>query len=254
VDDPQVFPIEGSAVKNPILIIIAKEPQVGTTKTRLSPPLNLSQAAALFETLLEDTIDLASSIDGIDLAVAVTPPESIGYFEKKTPTGTIFIPVTCIDIGDCLKQVFEELFGRGYPKVLAFNSDGPSLPKEYIRQAVEQLDANDVVIGPSDDGGYYLVGLNEPHAELFSDIEWSTTQVMEQSLARAEAANLRVALLPEWYDVDTAFDLKRLQEDIHTLPANQLMSTRRFFDRLPPEVRITLADLGSTSNECNKSD
>jgi hypothetical protein len=216
-------------VKNPILIIIAKEPQVGTTKTRLSPPLELSQAAALFEALLEDTIDLASSIDGIDLAVAVTPPESTEYFKKKTPQGTLLIPVTCADIGDCLKQVFEQLFEQGYPKVLAFNSDGPSLPTEYIHRAVELLEAQDVVFGPSDDGGYYLVGLKKLYAEIFSDIHWSTPQVMEQSLAKAKAVNLQAALLPEWYDVDTADDLERLLMDVQRYPPDRLKHTRRYF-------------------------
>lgn len=232
-------------MKNPILIIIAKEPQIGTTKTRLSPPLKLSEAAELFEALLDDTIDLVSSINGIDLAVAVTPPESIGYFKQKTPKGTILIPVTCVDIGDCLKQVFEELFQLGFSKVLAFNSDGPSLPRKYIHRAILLLDEHDVVFGPSEDGGYYLVGLKKLCPEIFCDIKWSTSQVLEQSLANAGKENLRAALLPNWYDVDTALDLKRLWEEIRTLPANQLKHTRRFFEQLPPELRSTLADIES---------
>jgi rSAM/selenodomain-associated transferase 1 len=234
-------------VKNPILIIIAKEPQVGTTKTRLSPPLELSQAAALFEALLEDTIDLAASLEGIDLAVAVTPPESTGYFERKTPQGTLLIPVTCADIGDCLKQVFAELFERGYPKVVAFNSDGPSLPSEYIQRAVQLLDAQDVVFGPSDDGGYYLVGLKELYEGLFSDIQWSTAQVMEQSLAQAEAQNLRTALLPEWYDVDTADDLERLLRDVQHYPHDRLKHTRRYFAQLSVDLKAGLVDSDSQS-------
>ena len=228
-------------MKNPILIIIAKEPQIGTTKTRLSPPLKLSEAAALFEALLLDTIDLASSINGIDLAVAVTPPESIGYFERKTPEGTLLIPVTCVEIGDCLKQVFEELFQLGYPKVLAFNSDGPSLPKEYIHKAILILDRHDVVFGPSEDGGYYLVGLKKLYPEIFCDIEWSTPQVLEQSIAKAGQENLRVSLIPEWYDVDTEADLKRLLQEIRTYPSNQLSNTRRFFKQLPTELISTLS-------------
>lgn len=229
-------------MKNPILIIIAKEPQVGNTKTRLSPPLKLSQAAALFEALLEDTIDLASSIEGIDLAVAVTPPESIGYFEGKTPAGTLLIPVTCENIGDCLKQVFEELFERGYPKVLAFNSDGPSLPSEYIHQALELLDGQDVVFGPSDDGGYYLVGLKKLYPGLFDDIQWSTPKVMEQSIAKAEAENLGVALLPEWYDVDTADDLERLLREIQRYPQDRLKHTRRYLTQLSLDLNPALTD------------
>ena len=103
-------------MKNPLLVIIAKQPQVGTTKTRLSPPLTLRAAAELFEALLLDTIDLASSISGLDLAVAVTPPDSIPYFERVTPPGTLLLPVTCPDIGDCLSQVFAHLFGRDIPR------------------------------------------------------------------------------------------------------------------------------------------
>jgi rSAM/selenodomain-associated transferase 1 len=229
-------------VKKPILIIIAKEPQIGTTKTRLSPPLKLSEAAALFEALLEDTIALASSIKDMDLAVAVTPPESIGYFEQKTPNGTILIPVTCDNIGDCLIQVFDQLFHRGYPKVLAFNSDGPSLPKEYINQANLMLEDHDLVFGPSEDGGYYLVGSKELFPEIFTGIKWSTPQVFEQSLVKAEMMKLRIAQLPEWYDVDTAKDIKRLLKEIQELPSDQLEHTRRFFEGLPPELRSSFVD------------
>jgi glycosyltransferase A (GT-A) superfamily protein (DUF2064 family) len=170
-------------VKNPVLIIIAKQPQVGTTKTRLSPPLELSAAAELFEALLLDTT-----------------------------------------------------------RVLAFNSDGPSLPREYLQDALLLLDDHELVFGPSTDGGYYLVGLKRPHPQLFTGIQWSTPRVLEDSLAKAGQGNLPVALLPQWYDVDTAEDLKRLLQDIHTYPADLLKHTRRFFERLPPELVSTLAD------------
>lgn len=241
-------------MRNPILIIIAKEPQIGTTKTRLSPPLELSAAAELFEALLLDTIDLASSLNGIDLAVAVTPPDSLGYFERKTPKGTILIPVTCAEIGVCLKQVFKELIQLGYPKVLAFNSDGPSLPKEFIHRALLLLDGHDVVFGPSEDGGYYLVGLKNLHPEIFNDIEWSTSQVLEQSLAKAGQENLLVSFLPEWYDVDTEADLIRLLQDIRTYPANQLKHTRQFFEQLPVELGSILTDLDSQSDGHKRND
>lgn len=241
-------------MKNPILIIIAKEPQVGTTKTRLSPPLELSQAAALFEALLEDTIDLVASLESIDLAVAVTPPESTGYFENKTPEGTLLIPVTCVDIGDCLKQVFAELFEQGYPKVLAFNSDGPSLPIEYIHQAVTLLETHDVVFGPSDDGGYYLVGLNEPRPGLFADIQWSTSQVLEQSLANVEAEKLRVTLLPEWYDVDTADDLERLLREVQRYPKERLKHTRRYFAQQALDLKADPANFESQSGAIKKKE
>ena len=229
-------------MKNPVLVIIAKQPQVGTTKTRLSPPLTLSAAAELFEALLFDTIDLASSISGLDLAVAVTPPDSIPYFERVTPPGTLLLPVTCPDIGDCLTQVFEQLLQMGYAQVLAFNSDGPSLPGQYIQQALHLLRDHDVVFGPSEDGGYYLVGLAEFYPQLFADIEWSTPRVLPESLDKAGQEGLSVALLPTWYDVDTGVGLKRLLRETRTLPDNQLVHSRRFFAGLPPELISALSD------------
>jgi rSAM/selenodomain-associated transferase 1 len=230
-------------MKKPVLIIIAKEPKIGSTKTRLSPPLLPSEAAELFEALLNDTIDLASSVAGIDLAVAVTPPESIEYFERNTPGGTILIPVKCVDIGDCLRQVFEVLLQRGYPKVLAFNSDGPSTPRKYIHKAIDLLDGNDVVFGPSEDGGYYLVGLKQLYADIFRDIEWSTSKVLEQSLAKAQQEDLRVSRLPEWYDVDTPKDVRRLWEEVRNLPAGRLKYTRRFFEQISPQLKAILPDI-----------
>jgi rSAM/selenodomain-associated transferase 1 len=240
-------------VKNPILIIIAKEPLVGTTKTRLSPPLTLSAAAEFFEALLDDTIELAASIQGLDLAVAVTLPESVAYFKQKTPPETTLIPVTCIDIGDCLRQVFEQLFQMRYTKVLAFNSDGPSLPKEYIQRAIPLLDEHDVVFGPSEDGGYYLIGFKELYPALFKDIQWSTPQVLEESLAKAEGEKLSVALLPEWYDVDTKADLIRLMLEARTGQTNQLKHTRRFFMQLPEDLKSTLfGKLSSRDQQLNE--
>jgi rSAM/selenodomain-associated transferase 1 len=229
-------------MKRPILVIIAKQPQVGITKTRLSPPLTLAAAAELFEALLLDTIDLASSISGLDLAVAVTPPDSIPYFERVTPPGTLLLPVTCPDIGDCLTQVFDRLFQLDYPQVLAFNSDGPSLPVEYIQQALQLLADHDVVFGPSEDGGYYLVGLENHIPQLFGDIAWSTPEVLSQSLAKASADDLRVSLLPDWYDVDTEAGLKRLLEDTRSLPDQRLVHSRRFFAGLPTELISALSD------------
>lgn len=223
-------------MKNPVLAVIAKQPTVGTTKTRLSPPLSLAAAAGLFEALLFDTFDLASSLAGIDLAVAVTPPDSIPYFERTAPPGARLLPVSCPDIGDCLRQVFEQLFHLGYPRVLAFNADGPSLPRQYFQQALQLLAEHDVVYGPSEDGGYYLVGLKEHQPRLFQGIEWSTSGVLSRSLAVAGQANLAAALLPPWYDVDTAADLRRLLLETRTFPTRQLIHSRRFFAGLSPQL------------------
>jgi rSAM/selenodomain-associated transferase 1 len=216
-------------MENPALIIMAKQPAVGQTKTRLCPPLTPTQAAALYEALLRDTVELAAGLEGVRLAIAVTPPEALGYFRRISPAGAILLPVAGADIGDCLKQVVSRLLAAGHRQALACNSDGPTLPPACLRQAVALLDESDVVLGPSEDGGYYLIGLKRPHPELFQGIAWSTGQVLDQTLERAEALGLSVALTPPWYDVDTASDLERLRNELASLPPQALSYTRYFF-------------------------
>ncbi len=209
---------------------MAKKPKVGSTKTRLCPPLSFEEAARLYEALLRDTIQMAANFDDIDLAIAISPPESKGYFENISPQKTLLMPVTCIDIGDCLNQVLNILLKKGYSKVLALNADGPSLPAEHIMDAVNLLDENHLVFGPSKDGGYYLVGMKAQTPEIFTGISWSTHQVLEQTLKKTKSLGLKVALTHPWYDVDTAADMERLREELVQLPGDRLRHCRRYFD------------------------
>jgi rSAM/selenodomain-associated transferase 1 len=198
----------------------------------MCPPLTPTEATRLYEALLKDSIALVSSLEGIDLAIAITPPETTSYFKRIAPPGTLLLPVECIDIGDCLTQALGNLLEMSYPKVLAFNADGPTLPQEHIPTAVQMLDECDVVFGPSEDGGYYLVGLKQLHPELFTNITWSTPQVLSQTMDKIEALGLRAGLLPPWYDVDTDSDLARLQEELTALPNDRLIYTRQFLEKL----------------------
>ncbi len=212
------------------LIIMAKEPKVGATKTRLCPPLSCEEAARLYEALLLDTIESTSQLPKIDLAIAISPPESTEYFGRISPLETLLIPVTCYDIGDCLNQVLTQLLALGYKKAIALNGDGPTLPREYILHAFELLDDHDLVFGPSEDGGYYLVGLKEPIPEIFTGIAWSTPQVLKQSLAICNSLGRDVGLTPTWYDVDTIEDIRRLQTELGALPQDRLIHCRHYFD------------------------
>jgi len=212
-----------------VCAIMAKQPHVGRTKTRLSPPLSPRQAAALYEALLCDVIALVDSQAGIDLAVAISPPSSQPFFRQITPSDAYLLPVEGSDIGECLCQVFSHLPEMGWQKVLALNADGPTLPPAYLQQAVDLLDESDIVLGPALDGGYYLVGMRRPHVGIFQGIAWSTAQVLTQTLERAAVLGLYVGMTPEWYDVDTAADLLRLQVDLNSLPLDRLVHTRRFF-------------------------
>jgi len=212
--------------RGPVIAIMAKEPEVGRTKTRLCPPLTLAQAAALYEALLADTIALVGGVAGAALALAITPPQALGFFRRISPPEAILVPVAGADIGACLSQTLAHLLAADHCQALAFNSDGPSLPAEYLSRALVQLEDTDVVLGPSEDGGYYLIGLKQPCPALFEGIAWSTAQVAVQTLARAEALGLRVALLPPWHDVDTADDLARLRGELTALPPEALAHTR----------------------------
>jgi hypothetical protein len=218
-------------MSDPVLVIMAKRPAVGHTKTRLSPPLTLAEAAALYGAMLRDTIQLGARLEGVQLAIAVTPPEATSTFQRIGPPDIILLPVAGVDIGDCLNQVLSSLLAAGHPQAIALNSDGPTLPKAYLRQGFVRLDDADVVLGPNEDGGYYLIGLKQACPELFQDIEWSSERVTDQTLARAQAMGLSVSMLPTWYDVDTSADLDRLQGELASLPASALPHTRHFFAR-----------------------
>ena len=212
---------------------MAKEPKVGETKTRLCPPLTLAQAASLYGAMLRDTIDLANGLRNTQLAIAVTPPQATDFFQTISPPGTLLLPIAGVDIGDCLYQTLNKLLNSRHPKAIAFNSDGPTLPLSYLQQAVEELDQADVVLGPSEDGGYYLIGVTQVHPALFQGIEWSTPRVTSGTLARARGLGLKVAQLPPWYDVDTPADLERLCSELGNLPGDAL-----------PHTRLLLAELG----------
>ncbi len=215
------------------LVIMAKQPRIGYTKTRLCPPFTPQQASEFYEALLLDTFTLASSLTGVRLAVAITPAGSRDYFEQITPPDTLLIPVDGADIGECLVQAMGHLFSIGYNHVIALNSDGPSLPRNYLLQAFNSLNDNDVVLGPGEDGGYYLIGLRKPCPVIFQQIDWSTSLVHSQTLARAETLSLHVALTPSWYDVDTAQEAVRLASELALLQAEHLTHSRAFFDAYP---------------------
>lgn len=213
---------------------MAKLPAVNETKSRLSPTLAPAEAAALYEALLQDTIELAAGLNGAQLAIAFTPPDAIDYFRRITPPGTRLLPIAGADIGDCLNQVLSWLLADGYTAAVALNSDGPTLPLTYLLQAFAGLENSDVdvVLGPSEDGGYYLIGLKQSHPELFRGIAWSTDRVTTQTLVKADTMGLKVVRLPFWYDVDTAADLDRLRAELRTLPDGALPNTRRLLDEI----------------------
>ncbi len=192
------------------LFVMTKDPRAGHVKTRLCPPLDPGTAARLYRCFLLDVLDLAAAVPGVDPVVAYTPPEAQAAFAQLTDGRFLLLPQEGEDLGARLESTFRSLFARGYHRVAAVGADSPDLPPEYLRAALHHLERSPVVVGPSADGGYYLIGMSRLIPGLLREMPWSTQRVMSLTLERASRLGLEVARLPEWPDVDTPDDLMRL--------------------------------------------
>ena len=195
------------------LAVMAKVPVAGEVKTRLCPPLAPAEAATLAECFLLDRLEQLGEVRDADGLVAFAPRERQPTLRALVPPGVRLIPQEGADLGARLDRVLTDLLAEGYTGAIAVDADSPTLPTAYLRRACAVLreEAVDAVVGPCEDGGYYLIGLRAPAPALFSDMAWSTAAVTEETLARARRLGLRLALLPSWFDVDRGEDLTRLR-------------------------------------------
>lgn len=207
------------------LLVVAKQPAAGRTKTRLCPPLEPQQAADLYACFLHDTLATMRRVPAVRRVIAYAPEGAAPYFRALAPDFEL-TPQRGADLGERLDDLLGDALARGAPKAVVMSSDSPTLPADYVGQAFTLLDTHDVVLGPADDGGYYLIGLRRPQPRLLRDVTMSTPFVLRDTLAIAEALGLRVALLPGWYDVDTVADLARLRADLAGAPAAVAAHTR----------------------------
>ena len=207
-------------MSKPMLIVVAKQPAAGQTKTRLCPPLTGETAAALYECFLRDTLAIMRLTPDVSCAIGYLPATADAYFHQLAPDFTL-LRQEGADLGERLDQLLTTALGQGAPAAVVMDSDSPTLPPAYLCEAFAQLAAGaDVVLGPCDDGGYYLIGLTKPAPRLLRDVQMSTPTVLQDTLAIAAALGLRVALLPTWYDVDTAAELQRLRQELNTTSAD----------------------------------
>lgn len=206
------------------LMIVVKEPVVGQVKTRLAAGIGALSALALYQAFTHDTIVLARQVPGVDVALVFWPEHARSYFAATCPDA-LLLPQSGRDLGERLLNAFEQAQALGYDRSVIVSSDSPSLPVAYLSQAFEQLEHAPVVLGPCEDGGYYLIGLRQPQPELFRDITWSTAVVYQQTVERAATAGLEVAALPTWYDIDTSADLERLHTDLSSQPTSAATAT-----------------------------
>jgi uncharacterized protein len=210
--------------------IMAKVPQPGQVKTRLCPPLSHREAAQLYQCFLHDKIAQVNALPRVTPVVSYSPDESKSVFQDLTPPHFILIPQRGDDLGARLLFTFDQLFRQGYTQVIVIDSDTPTLPTAHLEQGLRLIAAhqNDVVLGPTEDGGYYLIGLRQPHSKLFERMPWSTSQVFPETRRRAEQSGLTVAYTDSWYDVDTPEDLARLIESLAHHQDGLAQQTRQF--------------------------
>ena len=194
------------------LLVMAKRPFPGHTKTRLCPPLSFAEAAELYECFLRDVLDTVRTVPGVTPFIAYAPIQAANYFRQLAPDFER-IPQQGDTLGRRLDFVLRQARTMGFHQAAAINSDSPTLPAAYLSQAFAELDKPvvDVVLGPCEDGGYYLIGWKRPYPRLVLEVTMSTPHVLRDTLALAAAEKARAALLPPWYDVDDTVDLERLK-------------------------------------------
>jgi uncharacterized protein len=201
------------------IAVMAKASTPGLTKTRLVPPLRFEEAAAFNTAFLQDVAaNLMAAARQAEIAgyVAFGPPGSEGFFERTLGRDIGLISAWRPNFGDCLLLAIEAVLARGHNAAVVLNSDSPTLPTSLLVETAEVLacPGDCAVLGPSTDGGYYLLGLKQAHRRMFEDIAWSTERVAEQTLERAREIGLDVHILPAWYDVDDLESLRVLHEEI----------------------------------------
>lgn len=218
------------------LVVFAKAPIVGQVKTRLIGALTPEQATELYVCFLQDTFATMEAVqeerEQLSLVLCYTPADDIEAFEAADLDGCLLLAQRGQDLGERLHNCCADLLTAGFHAIVILGADSPTLPEEIVSEAFEQLAQQpSIVIGPSTDGGYYLIGLNRLYPELFAHIEWSSETVLAQTQTRAADLNLSISLLPEWHDVDTPADLKTLQQRI-TSGAAAPPKTSRYLKKL----------------------
>ena len=203
------------------LAVMAKAPRPGKVKTRLSPPLTIEQSAALNICFLKDTAENIASVCREGKAaglVSYTPLGDEALFDGILPAHFSLVPQRGDGFGERLLFAAQDILACGYGSVCLIDSDSPTVPAAAFEQAIAELARPDsharIVLGGSQDGGYYLIGLRHPHPELFANIAWSTSAVYVETVAAAEVKGIEVVELPLWYDVDDSATLNLLSSEL----------------------------------------
>jgi rSAM/selenodomain-associated transferase 1 len=193
----------------PTLGVFAKQPTAGRVKTRLAAATSPAWAAEVAEAFLRDLLDQLAGVPARRVVV-FDPPDAAPFFRGIAADRYAVAPQGEGDLGQRLGRFCNDTLAAGAGGVVVVGTDSPTMPRQFILEALNAMNAADVVLGPATDGGYYLLGCRAWFPELFTDIAWSSSRVLGQTVAKVRGLSLRLHLLPPWYDVDTL-------DDWHTL-------------------------------------
>ena len=220
-------------LKNNAVILFARDPILGQVKTRLSSSLDDETILRLYICFLEDSLEKIRLVDNTDCFVGISPSSLSGFFNGIEGSDTRLFNQQGKDLGDKMRQAFVDRFADGYKKVVIIGSDSPSLPVSYINEALTS--DKDLILGPSTDGGYYLIAMTGKVSAVFDGVAWGTGHVLDETLDRVKKAGVSLELLPVWYDVDLPEDLKFLKTHLELITQSGLCEggkTKKFLDEI----------------------
>lgn len=201
------------------VVIMAKAPFPGVCKTRLARHVGPERAAALYQRFLLDTIDLARQVPGAQVSAVCPDAAHLRVLRELLPKEVRVEAQEGEGLLAGLASAFASHYRRGFRRIVLVDGDSPTLPPERISEALRVLADHDVVLGPCDDGGYFLIGARAPRPELFAGVSYRGETICAQTAARARELGLSVAFTSPWYDVDTREDFDRLLAELRTDPA-----------------------------------
>jgi hypothetical protein len=193
------------------ILLFVKYPEKGKVKLRLSIDINEDIVQDLYRCFVHDTLTTVKKIDS-QLFICFFPVEAQKKFQKWLGFALLFLSQNGANLGERMKNCFTDVFTKGFRRAILIGSDSPDLPKRYIEQAFTILQTQDVVLGPTVDGGYYLIGFNRKTftPRVFEDIPWGKQTVFQETMMKIKQAHRSLGLLPIWSDIDTIADLKHL--------------------------------------------
>lgn len=193
------------------ILLFVKYPVAGQVKTRLAEHVGQNVATDLYKSFVADILTTLHTLS-VNFKIVFCPPDAENQFQQWLGEKYSYAPQIGLDLGQRMKNAFLQAFNEGFNKVVIIGSDSPDLPAEYLELAFKAFKTNDVVLGPSSDGGYYLIGFvkDKFSPEVFERICWSTENVFEQTINTLKHSKHKLYVLPLWHDIDTSADLNEL--------------------------------------------